>query len=77
MMIPSNYCINVSCVNGHQWNGDPHYTHWGLIELGQTTGAHAQKRFAEAQARFPESEGFKLELSYVTCFGTKLEKETE
>ena len=77
MMIPSNYCINVSRAQRQGWDGKPIYVHWGLIELGQTTGAHAQKRFAEAQARFPESEGFKLELSYVTCFGTNVGKETE
>lgn len=57
----SHYEINVS-LNGH------HY--FATAERSITSEARARQAVQDFRTRFPESEGFKVDCTYIRCTGT-------
>ncbi len=68
MMIPCNYCINVAkeCSYPTQYR---RYEHFCKIELGDVNKDIAWDRFEELKTRLRKEDGYKLELSYINCYG--------
>lgn len=73
VMVPNNFSINIAQMTSPSgWDGKPTYRHFAAVELGQMLEEEARFRYAEFVARFPEDDGFKLELTRVECFGRRI-----
>lgn len=68
--IESNYEMHVTKATGRmRYNQAPEYEHVCRIELGGGLRDRMLKKAELIKARFPESEGFRVSMTYWECMG--------
>lgn len=58
------YILNIAKHAGTYGDGAPRFEHFARVELPNMLEGEAKARALVIRARFPESEGFKCDLSY-------------
>ena len=71
MMIPNGYEINVAKMSTN-YTGRKGYRHYCRIELSEGFDKDALDRFNELNEMFQANGDFHLELTKVTCYGTRI-----